>query len=343
MEHVLSNMLAAPEDNPRLVLQPPRDSAGAFVSGLLSDDPVEDFVSERESQEDHQPGEADGLEPSSLAAAAPSSPIDTVVHLKDLFELQMAFSSRMHTLSEELASLTFQVSQLSDENCQPRCEVLQLRRDLSKTQDDVADITSDEQLRTEQFNVGYNLNVRVQAVDDHLQDHIERTDANLMHVVRLQLCLSCSCPAFFGSMEALEASQCAFLHDLQEVLYQGRRSARIRAGGPDPVRSRSRSPPRGSIPPEPTLSMRVRVRVLECDLASALHRLECFGFGATALLHTLHQEPDHSELTDGVAQVRQELSSLQAQAHELRARADASESRLSALEDQMASLRSDRD
>ena len=145
----------------------------------------------------------------------------------------------------------------------------------------------------------------------------------------------------FQGMEALEASQRAFLLDLQAVLHRGRRHARIRAVGTEASRSRSTSPRRSPSPT--TTSLTTRVRVVECDVASALHRLERLCLGATALMHTLHQEPDYSSpfgaITDWIGHVRQELSALQVHVRELQQRAEASEARLAALEGHVDVLR----
>ena len=97
-------------------------------------------------------------------------------------------------------------------------------------------------------------------------------------------------------------------------------------------------------PPEPSLTM--RLRFLECELASLAHRLQCLQLGASGLMLTLHQEPSHSApfsaLTDWVGYVRQDLAAARSQLQELRQRADAQDRRLQQLEEAVASIREPR-
>ena len=145
-------------------------------------------------------------------------------------------------------------------------------------------------------------------------------------------------------MDALEPRHRAFLQEFQQMLEAGRLAHAVTSGGRSLEASRSRSPVRDRRPPEPSLTM--RLRFLECELASLAHRLQCLQLGASGLMLTLHQEPSHSApfsaLTDWVGYVRQDLAAAHSQLQELRQRADAQDRRLQQLEEAVASIREHR-
>ena len=145
-------------------------------------------------------------------------------------------------------------------------------------------------------------------------------------------------------MDALEPRHRAFLQEFQQMLEAGRLAHAVTSGGRSLEASRSRSPVRDRRPPEPSLT--VRLRFLECELASLAHRLQCLQLGASGLMLILHQEPSHSApfsaLTDWVGYVRQDLAAAHSQLQKLRQRADAQDRRLQQLEEAVASIREPR-
>ena len=143
-------------------------------------------------------------------------------------------------------------------------------------------------------------------------------------------------------MDALEPRHRVFLQEFQQMLEAGRLAHAVRSGDRSMEASRSRSPVRDRRPPEPSLAM--RLRFLECELASISHRLQCLQLGASGLLLALHQEPDYSApfsaLTDWIGYVRQDLAAAHSQLQELRQRTDAQDRQQ--LEEAVAALREPR-